>query len=76
MYPLFELVRLISFGHDSGVSKVSIEGFAWREVGEANLLALVCTNGAWKVNQSEVMRGHLDMMGLFDVVINALKAQF
>ncbi|XP_064605669.1 uncharacterized protein LOC135470577 [Liolophura sinensis] len=45
MYPLFELVRLISFGHDAGVSKVSIEGFAWREVGEANLLALVCSNG-------------------------------
>ncbi|KAL3853004.1 hypothetical protein ACJMK2_016594 [Sinanodonta woodiana] len=46
MYPLFELVRLLSIKDDIDVAdspKVSI--YTWREHGEANLLALACSNG-------------------------------
>ena len=46
MFPLFELVRLLSVkdDHDSGKSPV-ITHFAWKEAGEVNILALSCNNG-------------------------------
>ena len=43
MYTLFKLVRLISVKDD--VKCVKIKSYAWRQNGEASLLALSCSNG-------------------------------
>ncbi|KAL5013415.1 hypothetical protein ScPMuIL_007685 [Solemya velum] len=46
MYPLFELSRLLSFKVETEPSTSPlISKFAWREEGESNLLALLCSNG-------------------------------
>ena len=48
MYPLFDLVRLLSVQQDTeslAERHPYIVQFAWRQVGDTSLLALICSNG-------------------------------